>query len=684
MNRVRSMRELSHNKNIQFLGIVVTFFVLFIGVRKNYLQNNMEIYNDDEIHTVYYAIQSMETGRVENFRSLEGSRWMYRLFYPGALIKMSQKMGGNTALTGWSRTGHNYILDEYIHKDASPFAVRHRMATDPNLRDFFYYIRLQSLIFVFLSLIPLLYYCFKHKYYIALVFLIVFPVFNHQLSYEQSLAYVEPLLLGFISIVLSLFLYLFDKRKISYFMISFIVFVGAFTISVKFSSLFFVVMLLATPFINKEDEFSFEPILKKMLFIVGAFAFFFVLINYYGFFGDFNMMLHDFVSNFWNYSNGQSINASSSETAGFINNFKRTFYQWKDLIGYAIYILPILWILGFKYADRSERIKYGIIFFVLTVSIFSLLGQVEFYDRNLVPFYMPFLFISGVSLSIIIRKYNDKVRYKNKKVLAPIVLIVFLIGYSFVFFKFKDTILPSSQKHLVRALNEVPNLEARKIDFINMDESILESYANEKKDITSDIFYTSVNYKEKLSKLVTNFGYNDVVMVNRDKNNYNQYSNFLLPRYYDTNMQYGDNFIFYNKSVYDAEDEGKNILQNPVVLMEGLNLQEIKLKRIDSTTHEITMVFDDFANEELLNGKIFYFHAYSYPDNINGLPEERIQYGYDNLDFKEMNVNHAFGKPIITRKFNPTLDRYQSFRFGLMDVNSGVVIKEFAIEAIQL
>ncbi|AUP79381.1 hypothetical protein [Flavivirga eckloniae] len=675
--------NLTKNNNIRFSIILLVALFLLVGVRKNYLDNNLTRYHDDEYHTVLLAIKSIKTGHVDNFRALEGGRWMYRLFYPGALIKMSQKMGGNTAISGWSRVGHKYILENYLNKDISAHEVKQRLEKDPNLRDFFYYLRLQSILFVFVCMIPLLFYCYKHKYYFALVFLIVFPSLNSQLSNEQGYAYIEPLLLGFISIVISLFLYLFQKRKISSFMMIFIGFVSAFIISVKFSSLFFVLLLCAVPFLNKEDKFSFEVLLKKILTITVSFIVFFILINWYGFFGSFNEMLHDFVSNFWNYSNGQRLEAGNKSTTGLLYNFYRTVTNLRALMGYAIYLVPLIVYFGFKYASKEQRVKYGIILFVLLLSLFGLMKQVEFLERNLVPFYIPFLFLVGSLLSIVFHAFQKKKDFKYLKASYYIGVVIILVLYTPEIYGQKNYLFPNKISNIHKAIHRVPDLEKRNMGYININKSILDNYSNLQTNISSDIYFVKANYKEKIMTFTERLSYNDVILVDRRCDNYYQFSNFILPTYYDTNEQYGDYFVFYNKNL--KVDNSQTLYKEKVVLANQLVLEQIKIKRLNSKGYELSIILEEFSNLELLKNKYIYFHAYSYKEDVKFLPSDRIEHGFENFDLSEFNISKEFGKPVIKKIFMPKLEKYESFRFGLVDIKKGKkLLKKLSIERIKL
>ncbi|MFC4722894.1 hypothetical protein ACFO5O_11215 [Geojedonia litorea] len=681
------IQKLLKNKTFQFSVILILSFLLLVGVRKNHLENNLNTYHDDEFHTVYLGIKSFETGTVENFRSLEGARWMYRLFYPGALIKMSQNMGGNTFLSGWEKPGHNYILNEYINKDINPSIVKQRLADDPNLRDFFYFLRLQSIVFVFICLIPLLYYCFKRNYSMSLFFLIVFPAINIQLTHEQSYAYIEPLLMGFISIITWLFLYLYDKRKISSFLMILLGLLSAFIISVKFSALIFVLLLLTMPFVNKEGGYDLETSLKKVFIVFGSFFLSFIIINYYGFFGDINVMLHDFVSNFWNYQNGQSALASNESTAGFNNNFKHVFIVLKDLIGYFIYLLPFVWIFGFYYSNKNEKMKLGILTIVLFISLFGLMKQVEFYERNIVPFYTPFLFISSAFLTIIIREFQNKLVFKNIKILKYLVVSFVLIAYIGVFNAHYDEVLPSTTNNFKAVINNIPDLQKRDMKFVNIDKEVISNYSNNKIDITTDIYFSQVNYKEKLKAIIDKLSYNDIVIVNRDKKNYNQYSNFLLPKYFNTNHQYGNYFVFYNKDLKNNKEDIKQLIDAPIDITDQIIIESIELDKLGENTYQVSLIFNDFLNESLIDSKkrYFYFHAYSYPNDINSLPADRIQYGFVNFDIIDFSITKEFGKPTIKKTFTSNLKQFALFRLGLVDIDNNLsVIKEFVINDVKL
>ena len=664
------VNSLIKNKKLAFSLILVFSYFFIVGISKNTLENNLNKYHPDEYHTAYLAIQSLESGKVSNFRALEGSRWIYRLFYPGALINMSQKMGGQTVFSGWNRSGHNYILDNYIRKGSNHNRIREDIKADPNLRDFFYALRLQSILFVFICLIPLLYYCYKHENYWSLAFLIICLGLNYQLKLEQSYAYIEPILLGFISIILTFYLYIFNSKQVSYFIISVISFISAFSISVKFSSLFFIILLLSAIFLNKKNKFQIESSLKKILVIILSFGGSFIAINYYGFFGDFNKMLHDFVSNFWNYSSGGFPISGSEETAGGFNNFMRIVEDLVNLFGYGFYFLPVLLFFGFKYASKKERLLYGLILITTLFTLLSLIKQVTFLNRNLVPFYVPILFIIGILLTNILNQISiKKISHKNKSVPLIITVLILFIGYIPILVKYYEQIFPSKLANLEIAISDVSNLEKRKISYINMSDSDFTHFLNKKQNVTSDIYFSYKNYRNKIENFKEKLSKNDIVVVNRDKKNYHQYSNFLLPRYYDVSKQYGDYFVFYNDEIEIAKSDFKVLIKEPLSYESGLIINEISIQKLNNDC-KLTIEFDEFINPKLFHNMSINFQGYPSAKNRSNLPKDRIQYGFENFGSQNISkLKKVFGNPQVSFTFTPALNEYDSFRFILLDRN---------------
>ena len=140
-----NLQPILKSNTIFLILFLIISFIVFVGVQINYNKNNLDRYHPDEFHTVYQTVRSIKTGEIENFRALEGTRWLVRVFYPGAIIGMNKKMGGNVKNDSWGYPGHNYVLKNY--KDSR------NDLKDPNIRDFFYYLRLQNVLFAFLSLI---------------------------------------------------------------------------------------------------------------------------------------------------------------------------------------------------------------------------------------------------------------------------------------------------------------------------------------------------------------------------------------------------------------------------------------------------------------------------------------------------------------------------------------------------
>lgn len=83
---------MTHKKNVgKFLFIGLTFWALLL--LNNRLQFRIVECHVDEELTINLGINSMYTGKVENLRVGESTRWLARMVYPIGLFYMNSNMG---------------------------------------------------------------------------------------------------------------------------------------------------------------------------------------------------------------------------------------------------------------------------------------------------------------------------------------------------------------------------------------------------------------------------------------------------------------------------------------------------------------------------------------------------------------------------------------------------------------
>lgn len=539
---INSFKKLvSRFEKKQFLLIflfLITFIFLF-GLRINYNSYHYSKYDGDEYHTIHQGLNLLVNGEVDNFRVQEGARWIARLAYPYGLIKMNTVIGGNVFIDDWDYPGHKYVIRNYINHYEN---FNHGLI-DLNLRDLFQNMRKVYIFLVFLSFLPLLYLFFKKGYYVFSFGMVILLGINTEFLIEQSIFYVEPALIGCVNLLLFTFFYYLLKKKMSWKSIVFYSFLVAFSVSVKFT----VAPLAILPVINllfleEENKKKFS---KFFYFLLGLISFY-ILINFPAFLSlsKFNLFIHDFSSNFWQYSAGSNFEYTVDPGFNYLGLIIR---QLEGLLGYALYILPLIFIFGWYFARRNERILLASFVFLTSFIIFALTGQRIYLVRNLIPFYPFLLFIFLFSLDIIYKNIS-----KKKTVLFSIVLVTFLmlgiVNHNHGLKNYKEALIPVSKTGFLEQASEIIQTEKHyKIYAIGFEIDFFDSREFEDKIIRVNDApenLNNVNYPE-FEDLFANLSSDSIVLVNRVNNN-SQLTNYILPKYFNDNKQYGNYYLFYN------------------------------------------------------------------------------------------------------------------------------------------
>ena len=161
IREVTKRRSFSIRVSVQaFLVILLVAIscIIFVVQRKNYLQNNLDKYHPDEIHTVDGALKTRTSYRVG-----EGTRWFARFLIPAALIYMNKHLGGDHYTQGWNFPSLKYYKSKFNANKLIKNGIE-----DPGLQDFFYFLRLQYVvIFAFFFIFFILFYFYKEKDYMT-------------------------------------------------------------------------------------------------------------------------------------------------------------------------------------------------------------------------------------------------------------------------------------------------------------------------------------------------------------------------------------------------------------------------------------------------------------------------------------------------------------------------------------
>lgn len=649
--------------------LLIAFLLLFFTVvvlQVNYNKNHMHDFHVDEYYTIA-TIHPRLTPDKTVHRALNGPRMFTYLFYPGAMVGMINHMGGNIYEDGWKYPGHNYFVNNY---KTSSSRLKDNME-DPNLRYFHYYLKLQAIIFMFLSFVPLVFLLWKKKYYVGMFMVASLVGINFLALEERSLFYIEPLLISMMNLLIWLYFFIAGKKRISWFWIILSSFLFALTISLKFSALF-IIILLATLMISKFKTLEKRLIASALLILFSMF--FFCMINWNIFYSKevFNAVVHDYFSNFWHYATGNK--------GLIVENFK--LYNLKNMIGeiYAslgglVFLFPVILFFGLKWSPRKSVLIWMGFIGIILLSIALIVKQQLYSDRNILPFLTALVLITGVMLDRIIghilnSNFNKKV--KPGYLYAIITAIIFLPiwGHSKNYLK---TIFPNAKTNIAKVIEEIDDKEYRRLVTIDYSTNQdFEAFAS-KKELPSAIPTNGENFKNFFRNTIGDFQTQDVVIVSEVKNN-RQLTTYVLPRIFNTNIQYDKHFVFYNDAHKDKAFQRinksfnnkitKSLFEDSVAIREDLILREIKIEN----NNRIYLKFDFLASKNNdWNGCRFYFHGKAYDEDLSKLPEDRIEHGFEGWDFSISQENTVrYGNSMyVFHEFKPALKKYKEFSFGI-------------------
>lgn len=657
----------------QYRLLIIGLLLLFLTtvmVQLNYNKNHLKDYTVDEYYTITTVHPDYDPSNTVH-RALNGPRLFTYIFYPGALVGMNSHMGGNVFVEGWDYPGHNYVIENYKLSSSKAGAN----LEDPNLRYFSYYLKFQAVILVFLTMIPLLIYLWKRQYLVAMFMFSSLVGINFLALEERSLFYIEPLLLSMMNLLLWLYLYLFDQKKINVFWIFLSALVIGISISLKFSSFFFIILLaVLIAFKSKGLEKRILNILLLILFSVLIFC----LVNWNMFYSKevFNNIVHDYFSNFWQYATG----ARKEIVQNFrLANLKGIISELFTSFGGLLFVLPVIVVYGFLKLGNRERLKWGGVLTVLFISVFLIVNQRVYMDRNILPFLPALILVSGILIDSIVKHLDSKgsLKSKNAKRSTYILLIALLILPVIIFTDdYFKTLFPGAKSNIEAALANIDNKESRRLLSIDYHKVSSESQFASAESLESFPETYGYKLKDEAARFSREFNTTDVVVLKEVKNN-KQLSNYILPKLFNSNEQFADYFLYYNDQKKDktfnslnGELENSaypNLLSQQINIREDLVLEEVRITKL-SKGHRVYLKLE---LSDLLYGNLqgcrFYVHTRPFEKDLENLPEERKIHGFEGWGFtvSEKNLVGSGKTVYVYGDINPVLRDYKSLALGI-------------------
>lgn len=652
------------------ISAILLLFLTIVMVQLNYNKNHMKNYTVDEYYTITSVHPKYDATNTRH-RALNGPRLFTYLFYPGALVGMIGHMGGNIYVEGWDYPGHKYIIENY-KLNTSQAAEN---LEDPNLRYFHYYLKLQSIILLFLTMIPLIFYLWKRQYFIAMFMVATLVGVNFLALEERSLFYIEPLLLSMINLLLWLYLYIFDKGKVNIFWIVLTAIVIAVSISLKFSSLIFIALLLGLIVFKSK---SLEERIRNLSLLMVFSLIFFCLINWNMFYSKevFNNMVHDYFSNFYQYATGARKEVLQNYR---LENFKGIMGELFTSFGGLLFVLPLVFGYGFIKLKKKERKKWGPLLLSLLISVGLIISQRVYVDRNILPFLAAIVLVSGVMLDEVFKHLNFRgsPSDENKKLTTYLVLIAIVILPMLIFVDgYFKTLFPGSKSNIVNTITNIQDKENRRLLSIDYNAGSTRSLFEASENLPSFPETYGDLLKAEAVKFSKDFNTTDLVVVKEIKNN-KQLTNYILPKLYNSNEQFGSFFLYYNdinqaKAFKKLENEirqkgSSNLLSKPLNIREDLVVDEIRISKLSKGYR----LFLKLQEGDLLFGNLegcrFYIHTTPFDEDIDNLPEDRKIHGFEGWGFTVSDKNIVrFGKTsYVYGDFNPALSSYKSLSFGI-------------------
>lgn len=285
----------------------------------------------------------------------------------------------------------------------------------------FQYIFLFFLVFTFC----ILFYLYRERDYLTPFTLTIYLGGSSYLLKEQGIFYTDPL--NTIMFTLGIFFihagvgssgkpFSFVRRTLALLALWY-----SFSLSVKASSIFLITIPLAIILVGNS---TLDKKIFRFLKFFGYTILFFILIHIVALkdHSEIIKLINGFSVNFFHYAWGSSLFVEEGKI-----HFKKILDIFYKDFGILIYLFIPSVVISFFCVDKRRKIIKFTLLFILSTSIFQLSQQRLFLPRNVIPFYIPFLFLSLAGPWNIYMKIKEKYspRYSNMFI-SFILLVLFL------------------------------------------------------------------------------------------------------------------------------------------------------------------------------------------------------------------------------------------------------------------
>jgi hypothetical protein len=545
-------------KRCYFVVLLGLSFFLFFCVRVNNLQLTKDLWHTDEYYTVSHALSSIYFGKnffnsTQELGSLETARWFARIAYPYGLITMNRHLGNM-----WDRAGNRYAGYFYLKNNWKITAASgYPNLSDPNLKEFLFGIRKFYVLVVFLSFLPLLFYCYKKNFFILGTGLILYLGLDSVLQ-EMSISFlVEPAAIVMLNLMIAHFLFLIERNRTSHWDVLLAGFMAAAMLSAKISAIFFVPIPIVAFYLAKRD---FSEFLGRIRLFAIVFLCSLALINCPAFLSATSLgnYIHAVTHPFWYYAGWIQDNDEIPKGAFHLFVLCKQMYS---LLGPWLFILPALLLLALVKAGRREKIIILAWASPLVAVTVSLAAQGSYLSRNLMVFYVVLVLITFLSVEYVFSAMGPKLKtpFLRRMVIGALVLlwvIPFVSGkWNEIYMRPKTVFLQEVAKLIhskkfshvfVFGFGPEELEKVRGHEKFNYHDGVPRLRSKDFDSIMNVLKSELVEGKSEhiLNPLLTVGDYNPLILVNRIGNN-KQLTNYFLQQHFGRNYIFGDYFIFH-------------------------------------------------------------------------------------------------------------------------------------------
>jgi len=563
----------SKKKRLYFIVLLGLGFFLFFRVRVNNLRLGENLWQDDEYYAVSHALSSIYFGNsffnsTQELGALETARWFARIAFPYGLVTMNRNLGNM-----WNRAGSRYADYFYLKNNWKITAdTGAPNFSDTNVKEFLFGIRKFYVLAVFLSYLPLLFYCYRKNYLILGTGLIVYLGLDSLLQEIGMSFLVEPAAIIMLNLTIAHFLFLIERNRISPWDVLLSGFTAAAMLSAKISTIFFVPLPLLAFYIAKRDL---SELAARMRMFALAFLCSLALINFPAFLSATSLgnYLHSVTHPFWYYAGWIQDHDEIAKGAFHLFVLGKQMY---GLLGPWLFILPGLFPLALIRAGRREKLILLSFAIPLAATVASLAVQGSYLKRNLSVFYVVLVLMVFLSAEYIISTVRPRLKtpFLRRVVLGAWVLlwgVPFVAGrWNGIYIRPKAAFLYEADRLATSSKYShvfVFGFKAEELENVGGHENFI--YLDSVPRLRSQDFDSTMNglrselvegKSERIRKPSLSGGdFNPLILVNRIGNN-KQLTNYFLPQHFGRNYVFGDYFIFH-KLTPDSND--MNLYKGP-------------------------------------------------------------------------------------------------------------------------